>query len=1268
MSKPSGAESSRRSPARSAAERAAFLGAVLKNIPDMVWIKSPEGAVLACNPVFEAFFGVRESAVLGKTDYDLFAREQADLFRANDLRTIAAGRPVRNEEVVSGADGRSVTYETVKTPVYDEAGAIIGVLGIARDISARKQLEQELRHQADMNDVLQEITEAAILAPSLPELFHSVQQLVEKILPAKAFHINFVDEAAGEVYMPFWTDDMEFIPHRRPLGKGLTEYVMGLGRTTYLRPVDLEQLEAAGKFCLAHLNAKLVRHYLATPLVDAQNHPMGTMALMLLEEAGEFSTAEVELFSIVGAQVSLAIRNRQAAEALRESERRFASAFSNAPIGMVLLSLTGRCLKVNPAFSRLVGYEAGELVGTELSKLFHPDERSDAAERLQGLQSGAMDAYQVERRYIGKAGQLIHGWVSASLVHDEAGVPLHLIVQVADVSELRRLERELRLHADKLEETVERRTQELHAANQELTAVNAELSALNEKLAVVNMALEETNQQLEEEIGVRRETEASLRLRESQYQAASTLLIASTATAEEQMREAVRDALRMVGAPVGYIGLYNPTSKAFDICCAVGPADALIQGPRPVDRGLVGEVFARGEIILVPDYRNYPLRQPDEAMRRYSSVVMVPLKLGGRMTGGLVVAWLDEPYPLSAEGLEVLRQYGNLIAIAMERNETQRQIERKNRLLEGLAETSEALMGELAPDAVLQGILARAIELTGIPHGFALLLGEADVHQVSFRAGHGRYRDKIGQTIVWRGGVFEEMLRTGRLVVVEDYAAWPLASTESASSGATMSMQAPLWVDGRIIGDIGLSVFGETVSLDPEKIAAFEQYARVASLAVKNALHLEKIRNLAFHDTLTGLPNRAQLNRRLADELERARCGQTAGAVMFVDLDDLKTVNDHFGHTSGDSVIVAAAADIVAAAGDGAFVARVGGDEFVVILPEGENREHFVHTADRLVGSIRREYEVRGQRIHMSTSLGITMYPEDGDTPEEILKNADIAMYAAKAAGKNCWRLYEQGMQQDAYARMILSGGLRHALDRGELYLDYQPLVRLRERSVVGFEALLRWRSPEHGQVPPERFISLAEQSGLILGIGEWVVGEACRFARKLADEGREQVRVAVNVSPRQLTADGFVGMVRRCIAAAGIRPGQLEVEITENVLIESLTDSTRKLAELSAIGVRLSLDDFGTGYSSLTYLRNLPVETLKIDKSFIARMLEDQTQEGFIRAIIDMAHMLGLTVVAEGVETQWQLTKLEQAGCDCVQGFLFGKPGPPAVALRFSF
>lgn len=428
----------------------------------------------------------------------------------------------------------------------------------------------------------------------------------------------------------------------------------------------------------------------------------------------------------------------------------------------------------------------------------------------------------------------------------------------------------------------------------------------------------------------------------------------------------------------------------------------------------------------------------------------------------------------------------------------------------------------------------------------------------------------------------------------------------------------------------------------------------------------EEIQRLAYTDSLTGLPNRTYLTKCLEEEMEKARRGKTSGVVLFIDLDNLKMVNDTFGHTYGDALIIMAGNRIVEQVGGGAFVGRISGDEFMAILPGKSYQQSIGPVIEGIIAALSQDIEVLGVRFHISASAGAAIYPKDGDTFEEIFKNADNAMYAAKKAGKNCWRFYETTMQAEAYEKMLLTNSLHHALERGELLLHYQPQVSVNSGTVVGFEALLRWYSQEYGPISPLNFIPLAEQSGIIQSIGEWVLREACRFVRRLADLGWGHIYVAVNVSPYQLRSDLFIETVRNALNDFGVAPCQLQLEITETVLMSSLEESTRRLSQLKAMGVRLALDDFGTGYSSLTYLQHLPVETLKIDKSFIKTIPVVGTRKAIIGNVVDMAHTMEMTVVAEGVETQEQFDYLARYGCDCIQGYLFSQPITEEEAVEF--
>ncbi|MCX7781459.1 MAG: EAL domain-containing protein, partial [Negativicutes bacterium] len=460
------------------------------------------------------------------------------------------------------------------------------------------------------------------------------------------------------------------------------------------------------------------------------------------------------------------------------------------------------------------------------------------------------------------------------------------------------------------------------------------------------------------------------------------------------------------------------------------------------------------------------------------------------------------------------------------------------------------------------------------------------------------------------------------------------------------------------------SVMPVEISMRRTKIGDWDCLLAVVRDITERKEQERAIWRMAYSDALTGLPNRAHLKEFLARELENSRRGETAGAIFFVDLDDLKTINDTFGHSSGDEVIANAAASLCAEAGAGVFVARSGGDEFVVVLPGETDRQRLKDIAGCMVQKLGQDYKFGSSRTYLSASVGIALYPEDGDTVEDILKSADLALHVAKGSGKNKWCFYEARFKKEAFDNMVLKQGLREAIARKELYLNYQPLFCPHTAAAVSFEALLRWHSAEFGAVPPGKFIPLAEESGMIEIIGKWVMREACRFARKLAELGRSDIRVSVNVSPRQLVADDFVAFVRDTIRTAGINPSQIEIEITENVLIASVAEISQKLKELKKLGVHLTLDDFGSGYCSLLYLKNLPVATLKIDKSFIDGIDADEAQWRFVNSIVNMAKVQNLTVVAEGVETVAQLTKLRQCQCDYIQGYVFSRPVAETEAL----
>jgi diguanylate cyclase (GGDEF)-like protein/PAS domain S-box-containing protein len=514
-------------------------------------------------------------------------------------------------------------------------------------------------------------------------------------------------------------------------------------------------------------------------------------------------------------------------------------------------------------------------------------------------------------------------------------------------------------------------------------------------------------------------------------------------------------------------------------------------------------------------------------------------------------------------------------------------------------------------------------------------------------------------------GLSREELLSGNLHVLS-MGEYPYSETEAKQWFLLSSGGEPQVFEWQIRHQQGYATWVE-VSMKRMLIGKEPRIIAVARDISERKIQEAQIQQIAYKDALTGLPNRAYLKEILRDELEKANRNEAVGAILFVDLDGLKMVNDHFGHSCGDDVIKMAGKNIMAMAGEGTIVSRLGGDEFIIMIPNQHDRKKVAKIAENMINLLSKEYVIAESNVYMSASIGVALYPLDAGTVEEVLKKADLAMYTAKGAGGNTWRFYDDFMEKENRERLLLKHGLRGAIARGELSLQYQPIVMTANKGdVISFEALLRWNSPEYGAVPPSRFIPLAEENETILVIGQWVLEEAARFVRKLSETGRSDVRVWVNVSPRQLVDGEFSSIVRDITNQAGINPNQLGIEITEHALIASLAESTLTLDKLRQTGVHLAIDDFGTGYSSLTYLKKLPVQTIKIDKSFIEEIVSDEGQLRFVRCIFTLAHVLGLSVVAEGVETQEQLEKLARCQCDFIQGYLISRPISESEALCF--
>jgi len=433
-------------------------------------------------------------------------------------------------------------------------------------------------------------------------------------------------------------------------------------------------------------------------------------------------------------------------------------------------------------------------------------------------------------------------------------------------------------------------------------------------------------------------------------------------------------------------------------------------------------------------------------------------------------------------------------------------------------------------------------------------------------------------------------------------------------------------------------------------VMVFHDVSMARSLALKLAYMVQ-------HDTLTDLPNRTMLNDRLGQAIAFAQRHHTVLALLYLDLDRFKRINDSMGHLLGDRLLQSVARRLTQCVRASDTVSRLAGDEFAVLLSEVTHERDAAVIAEKLLQSIRMPYMLDDQELHVTASIGIVVHPGDGTTVEALLQNADSAMYEAKHLGRNCYQFYRSDLSSSANERQSLESGLRHAIERQELQLHYQPIVNVDTGALAGVEALLRWDHPTLGVVLPDRFISIAEESGLIVPIGRWVLREACRQAKAWQGAGFPDIRLTVNISSVELRCKEFVEHVQRILADTGLDPSCLELELTETYLMQDSESTLLVLNAIKMLGVQLALDDFGTGYSSLSYMRRFPINTLKVDRSFVRDLTTDVDDASVVTAVINMGRSLHMRVVAEGVEAPDQLSFLKEHCCSEAQGYHFSRP-----------
>jgi diguanylate cyclase (GGDEF)-like protein len=601
--------------------------------------------------------------------------------------------------------------------------------------------------------------------------------------------------------------------------------------------------------------------------------------------------------------------------------------------------------------------------------------------------------------------------------------------------------------------------------------------------------------------------------------------------------------------------------------------------------------------------------------------------------------------------------------------------ERLARMLAALSATNEAMMRaksrhqlfQLVSEAAVKGgkFTATTISVVEPDSDFLRIVAvsgpSADVSRTvktSTSAAHPEGRGLSGTAF-----------RTGQPCISNDYLADQQRSVFHGvvrSTGALSGAALPLLSRGEAVGVL-LFMSAERDAFTPEFVELLERLAANLSYALENfdrvdekEIAEERIKYLATHDSLTELPNRAMFGQLLNYSIKTAQRYERRCAVLFIDLDRFKIINDSLGHEAGDHLLIEMARRLRTSVRANDVVARLGGDEFVILLNEIEDSNQVALIAHGLLSALSGPMELTGQECRVTASIGVSIFPEDGADEQTLMKNADMAMYQAKQEGKNDIRFFSHEIKGQSVDRLMMEAGLRRALERDELCLHYQPKLEVATGRIAGVEALLRWNHPDLGLVPPLRFIPLAEETGSIIPIGRWVMNAACEQNMAWQRQGVPPLLMAINVSPRQFSDENLLGYIDEALQVSGMDPTLLQIEITESMVMLNVEKAVQVLDAIQSRGVRLAIDDFGTGYSSMSVMKRFPIDTIKIDRSFIRDLPQNSEDIAIARAIIDMGKALGLTVVAEGVETHEQSEFLREHACDEIQGFLVSKPVPP--------
>ncbi len=945
--------------------------------------------------------------------------------------------------------------------------------------------------------------------------------------------------------------------------------------------------------------------------------------------------AELEHLSRTIHGLAASVRAREAE--LSESERKFREAFDLVGVGLTQIDREGCFTLVNRRFCEMLGYSQDELIGKRFLDVTHPDDRRDDEELIRStVEHRKVVPIAREKRYVRKDGSVMWAQRSGVIVRDAAGEPMYALGSIEDISQYRASQVTLQTLNESLKAVVETSPLAIYSvtpnglvtlwnpAAEKMFGISTEQALGNGSPLVAqgnaDKALElrrrvmagETifNYEITRKRSNGSEIEISISaapLRGGAHEIIGVLVICSditslkeTSRALDQQLHFTQELLEVMPSPIFYRraeGAYLGFNRAWELFFSKRREEWI--GKRPHDL-LRAEVATAAEI------------EDREVIATGRTLVTQDVVKDGRGMERHVVRHISQFTDAGGRPAGVI----GVLTDITDFKQVAKALEASEGRFQALTESAMDIVTVLDADGVIRYQSPSVKHLLGYAPEVMIGRSQFDlVHRDDAEA----LRD-----------AFHELLSRGQMERAIEFRV-------VRSNGEWRTLEA--------IGKNCLDV--------PEVRGII-----VNTRDITDRKNIEKrIQHLAFHDALTGLPNRSLMQDRVSQAIGRAERSSKRFAVMFIDIDNFKNINDTLGHDVGDELLRQVAARLIDSVRTHDTIARQGGDEFIVLLDELEGHQGATRVAHKILDALRLPFQVGGADQHVSGSIGIALYPDDGRDPPTLLKNADTAMFHGKALGKNTYQFFTPQMNIAVKRRAAMESSLRAAVKNGDFTIVYQPQIDLNTGEIVAFEALVRWVSEDSGTMMPGEFIPLAEETGLINEIGEWVLREACRQAVAWRKKGYPPRRMAINLSARQLADKGFVELLVRILEETGLEADSLELEITESQVMRQGEGSVMLLNEIAGMGVHLAVDDFGTGYSSLSYLKRLPIGKLKIDQSFVRDITVDPNDTAIVVAIISMARSLDLDIIAEGIETSGQLMLLRAKGCSVGQGFYFSVP-----------